>query len=75
MLYMVIRYLNPADNNPKRFTKADKDFAKRVDIKDIKFLVKIRYIHKINVFGYENKEKYSIYISKQCVEKNTLSYY
>ena len=47
MLYMVIKYLNPADHNPKRFTKTDKDFAKRVDIKDIKFLVKIRYIHKI----------------------------
>ena len=44
---MVIRYLNPEDHKPKRFTKAYKNFAKRVDIEDIKFLVKIRYIHKI----------------------------
>ena len=43
----MIRYLNPADHNPRRITKADKDFAKRLDFKDIKFPVKIRDIHKI----------------------------
>ena len=64
------RYLNPADYNPRRITKADKDFAEKLDFKDIKFLVKIRDIHKIgkdsfigvSVFGYENKEKHSIYV-------------
>ena len=40
----LVRYLNPADHNP---TKADKDFAKRLDFKDIKFPLKIRVIHKI----------------------------
>ena len=29
------RYLNPADHNPGRITKVDKDFGKRVDFKDI----------------------------------------
>ena len=57
------RYLNPADRNPARITKADKDFAKKVDFRDKKFPVKIRDIHEnekknsiaISVFGYENK--------------------
>ena len=29
-----------ADYNPRRVTKADKDFKKRLDFKDIKFPVK-----------------------------------
>ena len=41
------------------------------------FSVKIRDTHKIekyntisiSFFGYENNEKYSIYVSKQCCEK------
>ena len=44
---MFDRYLNPADQNLRRVTKADKDFAKRLDFKDIKFSVRIRDIHKI----------------------------
>ena len=66
----LVRYLNPVNHHPVRVTKADKDFAKRLYFKDIKFPVKIRDIHKmeknnsigISVFGYENKEKYPIYI-------------
>ena len=64
------RYLNPANHNPARITKADKDFAKKRDFKDIKFPVKIRDTHKIekkcftgySVFGYENKEKHPLYV-------------
>ena len=60
--WSLVRYLNPADHNPARITKADKDFAKKLDFKDIIFPVKIRDIHKIekknstgiSVFGYEN---------------------
>ena len=73
----MVRYLNPAVHNPRRITKADKDFAKRLDFKDIKIPVKIIDIHKIekkntidiSVFGYENQEKYPIYVSKQCCEE------
>ena len=69
-----VRYLNLSDLNPRRITKGDKDFAKKLDFKDIKFPVKIRDIHKIEknnsigikVFGYENKEKHPIYVSKKC---------
>ena len=68
--WSLVRYLNPADHNPRRLTKANKNFAKRLGFKDIKFL-KSRDIQKIekknsigiSVFGYENKEKYPIYVS------------
>ena len=64
----LVKYLNPADRNPARITKNDKNFAKKLYFKDIKFPVKVRDIHKIkkknsigiSVFGYENKEKHSI---------------
>ena len=73
----MVRYLNPVDHKPRRITKADKDFAKRLDFKDIKFPDKSREIHKthkknsinISVFGYENKEKYPIYVSRKCCEE------
>ena len=64
-------------------TKSDKDFTKKRDFKDIKFQVKLEKCIKlkkksicISVFGYENKEKHPIYISKKCCEKqNMLIYY
>ena len=76
----LVRYLNPVEQNPRRITKADKDFAKRLDFKDIKFPVKIRDMHKIekknsigiSVSGYENKEKYPIYVSKKCCEERNV---
>ena len=63
--------------NPRIITKVDKAFSKRLISKDIKIPVKIREIQKIEeknaigitVFGNENKEKYQIYISKQCCEE------
>ena len=45
--WCLVWYLNPADDNRRYITKADKNFAKRPDFKDIKFPVKIRDIHKI----------------------------
>ena len=77
--WSIFRYLNPTNHHPARITKADKDFAKKLDCKDVKFPVKIRDIHKIekknyigiSVFGYENKEKHPIYVSnKRCEEKH-----
>ena len=75
--WLLVRYLHLADHNPKIITKADKDFAKNLDFKDIKFLVKVRDTHKIekknyigiSVFGYESKEKCPIYVSKTCCEE------
>ena len=37
--WCLVRYLNPADHHPA-IKKADKDFPKRLDFEDIKFLVK-----------------------------------
>ena len=45
--WCLVRYLYSEDHNPARITKADKDFAKIIDFKGIKFPVKIRDIHKI----------------------------
>ena len=63
--WSIFRYLNPSDHHPLRITQADKDFAKKLDFKNIKFPVKVRDIHKIekknsigiSIFGHENKEK------------------
>ena len=53
----------------KIIRKVDEDFESDLDFKHIKFPVKIKDIHKlkkncigISVFGYENKEKYPIYV-------------
>ena len=75
--WSLVQYLNPADHHPTRITKAEKNFAKKLDFKGIKLPVKIRDIHKIEkknsiafiVIGYENKEKYPIYVSKKCCEE------
>ena len=53
-------------------------FCKKLDFKDVKFIVKVRDIHKIeknnyigiSVFGYENKEKYRIYVSNNTLKRN-----
>ena len=75
--WSIVRYVNPGNHHPARITKADKDFAKKLDFKGIKFPVKIRITHKIekkknsigiSVFGYENKEKHA-------GKKNMLIYY
>ena len=40
------RYLNPADHHSANIAKADNDFAKKLNFKDINFPVKIRDIYK-----------------------------
>ena len=72
--WYLIRYVNPAYHNPVIVTKADKDLAKKLDFKDIKFPVEVRDIHKIekknsigiSVFGYENKKKL---MKNLCIKK------
>ena len=69
-------YSDSADHHSERIRKIDKDFARRLDFKDTKFPVKIRDIHKIekknciSVFGYEIKEKYPIYVSKNTFKRH-----
>ena len=71
-----IRHLNPQDKYPQRIKKTDKGLIDELDYTNIEFPVKIKQINKIekqndiniNVFGYENKQPYPIYISKEKFE-------
>ena len=69
----LVRYLHLAYINPARIRKDVKDFARKLDFKDKKCLVKIGDNHKsekIHVIGYENKIKN---IQIMC-QKNKLIY-
>ena len=63
--WCLVRYLNPAGYHPAIIAKLDKNFARKVYFKNIKFLVNNRDNQKtenkkfisISLCGYENKEK------------------
>ena len=55
--------------SPCKTAKADQEFSKRLDFKDIKFPVRTRDSHKIDIFAHEIKGKYPIYVSKKCCEE------
>ena len=68
-----IRHLNPQDNHPERIKKTDKQYIEKLDYTDIEFPVTVKQYNKIekqnsinvNVFGYELKQTYPIYVSKE----------
>ena len=81
----MVRYLNPADHNPGRITKADEYFAKPLDFKDIKFPFKVRDIHKFQkriplalaflVMNIrKNIQSMSIYVSKKCCKEKRVDF-
>ena len=55
----------------KRNHKADKDFAKKLDLKDIKFQVKVRDIQRIE----KNPSASNLCIKQNAVKKSMLIYY
>ena len=71
-----IRHLNPRNDNPQRIKKTDKSFVKKLNYQGIEFPVSVKQYNKIetqnsiniNVFGYENKQTYPIYVSKEKFE-------
>ena len=73
-----IRYLNPQDKDPQRIKKSDKAYINKLDYSEIEFPVNVKQYNKIekqnkiniNVFGYENKQPYPIYVSKEKYEKH-----
>ena len=81
--WCLARYLNPTDYNPRRITNVDKDFAKTIDFKDIKFPFKIREIHKIekqnsisNMFlSMKIKKNIESMYQNNVMKKNMLTYY
>ena len=68
-----IRHLNPQDKYPQRIKKSDKEYIDKLNYTGIEFPVTIKQLNKIekqneiniNVFGYEEKQPYPIYISKE----------
>ena len=68
-----IRHLNPQGKDPQRIKKTDKTFISQLDYSSIEFPVTVKQINKIekqnniciNLFGYEEKQKFPIFISKE----------
>ena len=68
-----IRHLNPQDKDPQRIKKTDKQYIEKLDYSSIEFPVTVKQINKIekqnniciNLFGYEENQKFPIYISKE----------
>ena len=71
-----IRHINPQDKDPQRIKKTDKQYVGKLDYSNIEFPVNVKHYNKIekqnsiniNVFGYENKQPYPIYVSKEKYE-------
>ena len=72
-----IRYLNPQDKKPQRIKKSDKEYINKLDYSGIEFPVTTKQYNKIekqneiniNVFGYENKQPYPIFMSKEKYDR------
>ena len=72
-----IRHLNPPDKYPQRIKKSDKEYVKILDYSGIEFPVTTKQYNKIekqneiniNVFGYENKQPYPIFVSKEKYDR------
>ena len=68
-----IRYLLPQNKNPQRIKECDKKYVEKLDYSGIEFPVSVKQYNKIekqnnirvNVFGYEEKQPYVIYLSKE----------
>ena len=72
-----IRHLNPQIKDPQRIKKLDKAYIEKLDYSGIKFPVTTKQYSKIekqneiniNVFGYEDKQPYPIFGSKEKYDK------
>ena len=71
-----IRYFNHQNKNPQRIKKTDKQYVNNLNYEGIEFPVTTKQYNKIekqndiniNVFGYEDKQPFPIYISKEKFE-------
>ena len=71
-----IRYLNPQKKYPQRIKKDDRQYIEKLNYSGIEFPITMKQINKIeknnsiriNVFGYEEKLPYPIYISDEKYE-------
>ena len=68
-----IRHLNPQDKYPQRIKKSDKEYVNKLDYSGVEFPIAVKHYNRIekqnsvniSVFGYENKQPYPIYVSKE----------
>ena len=68
-----IRHLNMQDKYPQRIKNCDKTYIDKLNYSGIEFPVTIKQLNQIekqneiniNVFGYEEKQPYPIYVSKE----------
>ena len=75
-LWCHVRHINPSKEHPERIKKTDKKIAEKLDYDGIEFPVQEKDFNKIevknniciNVFGYENKLVFPIYVSDQKFE-------
>ena len=71
-----IRHLNQQNKDKQRIKKVDKEYIEKLDYQGIEFPVTIKQINKIesqnsiniNVFGYEKKQPYAVYVTKEKYE-------
>ena len=72
-LWCHVRHLNPQKKNPQRVKLSDREFAEKLNYNGITYPVTIKQIPqiekqnqiKINLFGYNGKTPYPIYISEE----------
>ena len=75
-LWCHVRHINPSKEHPERIKKTDKKIAEKLDYDGIEFPVQEKDFNKIevknniciNVFGYENRLVFPIYVSDQKFE-------
>lgn len=68
-----VRLLNPQEKNPQRIKKTDREMVQKLNYQGIEFPVSVKDYTKIeaqnninvNVVGYEDKQFYPIFVSKQ----------
>ena len=68
--------LNPQEKYPQRIKKVDKAYVENLDYSGIEFPVEVKQCNKlekqnsirINVFSYENKKPFPVYVSKEKYE-------
>ena len=76
-LWCHVRHINPVNEHPGRIKKTDREFANNLNYDGIEFPVQEKDFSKIevqnnicvNVFGYENKLVFPVYISDKKFEK------
>ena len=77
-LWCHVRHINPLKEHPGRITRVDKKIANNLNYNGIAFPVQEKYLKKvevqnnicINVFGYENKFVFPVYISNQTFKSS-----